>query len=271
MEFSRCTLKKDGKKVILQGLIHGLPKLFLKWLKRDLKSHIKNGYRVFYEGVLYDERTKFSKRERSIIKCLEILEDIQREVILSLNLKSIFATNEDEEDAIEYPRNAINIDISFAEYVRLLTEKGLECKQFLDLMKEITSQKYRDSVVKTTQSLLNGTSTLEQLQKKAEEIPFFRISDSIKLDYRSQVAANKIEEYSNKKGFKKIFVHYGEAHIEQIVKLLEAKGWELVKSVKIDSHNPEIKHRRRKGVPFLFFERSLIFGLKYAIIYKYYD
>lgn len=252
MKLSRCTLTKDNRKVILQGMIHGIPEALLIWLKKDLSRQMRNGYRVFHEGIRIsdsdEKKAKYSEKELELLKCRKIFDSIKEEAIKSLSLTKQFSGDEGDSNGIEYPDNAINIDIFYVEHIRLLAkllaQKNIDCKEIINIFEGISHEKVISSVAEVYESLLNGKTTLRELHAEAMTLDFFKIADLVETDYRNEVAAKKIDTVSENKNIDKIYVHYGEGHIGGIADLLVDKyGWELRKEEKIDSLKPRIKKR----------------------------
>lgn len=264
MEFTRCTLKKNGNKVVLQGMIHGLPDPLLLWIRSDLRNHIKCGYRVFCEGIETYEDDKeagnFSEQELKVLECNELIDDIIEKVFKTLGLTYQLSYGFDEEEGIKYPKNSINIDISNIEYIRLLAREmanqDVNCQDLMDMIEKITRELIIKKVAEYVDRMLKGEAIHKEVDdrlKTAEYLKimgFFKVSEAITIGYRNEVASGNIDKHSNKKRYKKIYVHYGEAHIEGMTNLLVGKGWKLVKTVKIDSENPGLRKRRPKGVSF---------------------
>jgi len=234
-------------------MIHGIPKPFLIWLKKDLKRHTRSGYRVFYEGVrVYqndEKRAKYSEKELEVSKCKKFFESIKEEAIKSMNLTAQFSCDEEDTDGIEYPDNAINIDISYVECIRMLTkllaENNIDCKGIVSVVEGIPHEKMISGIAETTENLLSGKVTLKELNIKATTLDFFRISDLVEMEYRNEVAARKIENISKRRKIDRIYVHYGQFHIEGIVDILANKyGWKIVKTIEINSQNPALRQKR---------------------------
>jgi hypothetical protein len=250
LQLSRCTLKKDGKKVIIQGMIHGLSSPLLVWLKKDLKNQTRNGYRILCEGIrIYEddeEKANFSEKELEVHKCRKLFDDFKEEAMKSMNLVSQFSGDESGNEGLEYPDNAINIDISYLEYIRSLTKllekANIDCKKITGILEATPREKIIVGIAKNTESLLSGKKTLKELEVTAMTVDFFKIANSIDMEYRNEVAAKKINTTSKKKKINKIYVHYGETHIEGIAHILVNKyGWRLTKTIEIDSQNPALR------------------------------
>lgn len=231
-------------------MIHRIPESFLIWVKKDLKKQIRNGYRVFYEGVrIYKndkKRANYSEKELEVLKCRELFENIKEEAMKSMNLTAQFSGDEGDIDGIEYPDNAINIDISYVEYIRrltkLLVDQNIDCKKMLIVFNGIPHEKIIYGITNVTESLLKGESTIKELNVRAVTLDYFRVADEVDVIYRNEVAAKKIDTISKKKKIDKIYVHYGESHIDGIASILTSEyGWKLTKTIEIDSQNPVLR------------------------------
>ncbi len=253
MELTRCTLKKDGRKVVMQGMIHGISEPLLIWLNKDLKNQTRNGYRVFYEAVrIYeddDKRANYSEEELEVHKFRMFSEGIKEEAMKKMDLAAQFARNEGENDGIKYPDNAINIDITYVDYIRRLTKllgkEKIDFKKFFDIFNGVPRETIISGVVGITENLLSEKTTLKELDVTAMTLDFFRISSLVDMDYRNTVAARKINLLRKRQKINKIFVHYGESHIEGITDILVRKyGWRLMNTIKINSQNPTLRQKR---------------------------
>lgn len=245
MEMIRCTLKKDARKVILQGMIHMFYEPFQVWVNKDMKNQRRNGYTVFYEGVRKyknDKReARFSEKESDVHKCKQLFDGIKDEMMKSLNLTAQF-----DDGGIDYPEDAINIDISYVEYIRLLSElldkENIDCKKVAHVFDGIPREEIVSKAAKAAENLLTGKAETSDLHTTAMTVDFFRIANLVDLDHRSNVAARKIDKISKRKKIDRIYVHYGNFHIEGIADALVDKyGWKIIKAVKIDSQNPQLR------------------------------
>lgn len=250
LELSRCILKKDSRKLIMQGMIHNIPGVFLTWLKADLKKQIRNGYRIFYEGIrIYsddDEVANYSEQELAVDKCRKYFDALKKEALESMDLTAQFSVDDGDIEGLEYPKNAINIDITYIEYIKKLTEllvdANVDCRKIIDIFESTSRKQVVNGLKDVTESLMSGKSSLKELDLKTRTLDYFRISNLVEVGYRDSVAAKKINLLSKKKKINKIYVHYGEFHIEGIIgDLVDKYGWKITKTLKIDTQNPTLR------------------------------
>ncbi len=225
MRLSRVVLTREGhqeghQKVILQGMIHIAPDKLYEVLQRDVDWAKNHNYQVFFEGVKKDPLKEASTSNECNIK---------KFFLLLLDLYPVFATGLGislQKEKIVYPKDAVNADITFAVFTRKLDENGFRCNLLLWLFTMIGEKELKQTVKEE----LVKSGGLNALMNSSERWSFskflswfmFRKATPVILDYRNEVAVEKVRAYSNGRN---IFIHYGEKHIKGLVDLLEQEGW----------------------------------------------
>jgi hypothetical protein len=221
MNLTNLILSKDGKTIELQGMIHICEPEFYK-IQQNKIDQLKETI-VFYEGVKKkNENKSFTESQEKIKEFFLLLFEIFPLVAKGNGL--IF-----QKDAIKYPNESINADISFEDLILKLDEKKFN----------------PTSSIKIFEAIKDDTETIEKIQKfllkylKNKKFGFiskiiikimsYSKFSSIVLHHRNNVAVEIILSEMEKNNFKKAFVHYGEAHIFGIKKILKERGWKIVK------------------------------------------
>jgi hypothetical protein len=161
-----------------------------------------------------------------------------------MNLIEQFSDDENIPHAIKYPKDAIDIDISYVQYIKLLAKENIDCKGFIETFGGTNLEENVSGTVKMTEQFMSGEVKLKDLEEQRSKIDFFRIADMLGTNYRNEVAAKKIEVLSKNKKNHKIFVHFGQCHIEGISGILTNQyGWKLTRTIEIDSQNPALRQK----------------------------
>ncbi len=219
MRLSRVTLEKQGKLAILQGMIHIGPDSLYESLQKDIDWAVGNNYQVFFEGTKKNPSEKTSTdNESRIEKLFLLLFDLYPIFggVLGISL---------QQDKIAYPKDAINADITFGELIRRLDENGFSCNLLFSLFtllsKEDLEKVMKEDFAKRDLDTLMNDSGRGFLGKFLGWF-FFRKAYPILLDYRNEVAIDKVKKHSNGQN---AFIHYGEKHINGLTDLLKNDGW----------------------------------------------
>lgn len=219
-------LTKDGRKLILQGMIHVAPVEVYRLLQDDMNNKVNEGYKVFFEGIRdYPKlRSQASEREHEIAEFFKTIFDIYP-------ILAIIWGFELQKKQIKYPEDAINADISFKELARLLAESGFKGGFIKQVLKD---KKIKERVKRD----LSKEDPFKKRRKGFLDFFlwffFFRKLDPIILDYRNKITIITIERYSASRDLQKIFIHYGEQHVPGMIDLLKNKGWKLASVSKLD-------------------------------------
>ncbi len=225
MRLSRVVLVRGNQEAVLQGMIHIAPDKLYEVLQYDVDWATKNDYQIFFEGVKKDPSKKaLTTNESKIKKFFLFLLDLCPIIAEALGISL-------QKEKIVYPKNAINADITFAEFTRELDKNGFRCSFLLWLFtivpKKELKKKFKDEFV--------NSGGLNALMKSSERWSFgklvalflFRKAMPVILGYRNEVAVAKIRAHSNGRN---IFIHYGEKHVKGLVSLLRKDGW-VVKEI----------------------------------------
>ena len=228
MKLSKVVLAKDDRTAVLQGMIHVGPGKLYELLQSDIDWAVKNNYQIFYEGVkrtpLQRAATRNEVRIRLFLRSLLDLYPIWADV---------FGVSVQKEK-ISYPEDAINADLTFCELTRALDENGFSC----DLQMKLLTMSPRDEVKAQLDKMFAQKSLndiMDELDgsilQKAVEWLFMRKAMPIILDYRNEVALCAIQEQSDERN---VFIHYGEKHIEGLLRLFQMDGWTVKETTHVD-------------------------------------
>jgi len=222
MKLTNTILTKENKTIELQGMIHISTSNFYQ-MQQQIIDKLEQTI-IFYEGVKKKEELKnlnFNENQKIIEKFFLSLFNFLPQLANKIGFSF-------QKDALKYPKNAINADISFEELILKLDEVNYRPEKSLKMLEEI---KDNDEIVKKIQKslekMLNGKFSI--LSKIFIKFFSFGKFASIVLHYRNKVAVDIIEKELEKNKIEKAFVHYGEAHISGIKKLLKERGWKIVK------------------------------------------
>ena len=229
MKLSKVTLEKQDRLAVLQGMIHIGPDVLYRHLQDDVDWAISNNYQVFFEGVKKDPPKRASTvNEGKIKKFFSLLLDLYPVFAAALGVSL-------QKEKIAYPKDAVNADITFAEFTKQLDGSGFRCNFLLWLFtvvgKEELEKKVREEFAKS--------GGLNVLMNRSERWSFgnliawfwFRKAMPVILDYRNEVAVEKVRAHSNGRN---IFIHYGEKHIKGLVDLLQQDGWVVKETTHTD-------------------------------------
>ena len=216
------------QEAVLQGMIHIAPKELYEVLQKDLDRAVRNDSQVFFEGLKRGLPRKVTPGERKIKDFFLLLFDLYPVFAAGLGISS-------QKEEIAYPKDAICADITFDQFIRLLYENGFRCNLFWWLLtlpnKEELKKKMEDDFTKE--------GGLNALMDRSERWSFsrlfvwffFRKAMPIILGYRNEVAVAMIRAHSDGRD---IYIHYGEKHVEGLVRLLKRDGWVVKKTTYID-------------------------------------
>ncbi|MBI2446621.1 MAG: hypothetical protein HYV51_02245 [Parcubacteria group bacterium] len=201
-------------------MIHIGPDKLYEVLQSGIDWAVKNNYQIFFEGVKKDPPKRAATANESKIK---------KFFLFLFDLCPVFAAAigiSFQKEKITYPKDAINADITFAEFTRKLDKNGFRCSFLLWLFtivpKKELEKKFKDEFVNRGgfNALMNSFDKWSL--KKFVAWFLFKKAIPIILDYRNEVAVAKVKANSNGRN---IFIHYGEKHVKGIVKLLRQDGW----------------------------------------------
>lgn len=220
MRLSRVVLTRGSQKAVLQGMIHIAPDKLYEVLQRDVDWAISHNYQVFFEGVKKGPPKRASTTNESAIKKFFLfLFDLYPVLAAALGISL-------QKEKIAYPKDAINADITFAEFTQRLDRNGFKCSFLLWLFELIGKKELKKSVNEE----FAKSGGLNALMNSSDKWSFnkligwflFRKAMPIILDYRNKVAVAKVRAHSNGRN---IFIHYGEKHVKGLVRLLRQNGW----------------------------------------------
>lgn len=229
MRLSRVVLKRGDQEAVLQGMIHIAPDKLYGAIQGDVDLAVKNGYKIFFEGV----------KKEPLEKALSNNEDKIREFFLLLfDLLPFFAAALGvslQKDKIRYPKDAINADITFAELTKQLDRNGFRCGLFLWLFTSFPEEELK-KVMEKEFAKMGGLNAIMDSSDRWSFINlitwfFFRKAMPIILDYRNEVALAKVRAHLNGRS---IFLHYGEKHINGLMGLFKRDGWAVKEVSYID-------------------------------------
>lgn len=220
MRLSRVVLTRGNQEAVLQGMIHIGPDKLYEVFQGDVDWAAKKGYQVFFEGVKKD----------LLEKALSSNEDKIREFFLLLfDLLPVFAAALGislQKDKIAYPKDAINADITFAEFIKQLDKNGFRCGLFLRLLTLFPEEELKKAVEKKFAKMggLNALMNRSDRWFFGKLVGWFLLRKAMPviLGYRNEVAVAKVQAHSNGRN---IFIHYGEKHVKGLVSLLRQDGW----------------------------------------------
>lgn len=224
MRLSRVVLTRGNQEAVLQGMIHiALDKLY-EVFQGDVDWATKNNYQVFFEGVKKEPRKRASTTNESRIKKFFLfLFDLYPVFAAALGISL-------QKEKIVYPKDAINADITFAEFTKQLDRNGFRCNLLLSILtllgkkelKKIVKEKFAKSG--GLSALMNSSGRWSFRWSFSKLVAWFlmRKAMPIILDYRNGVAVAKVRAHSNGRN---IFIHYGEKHVKGLVGLLRQDGW----------------------------------------------
>lgn len=219
MRLSRVVLIKGSQIAVLQGMIHIAPDRLYEVIQRDVDWAIKNNYQIFFEGVKKDPLEKASSdNENKIRKFFLLLFDLLPVFAATLGISL-------QKDKVKYPKDAINADVTFAEFTRRLDVNGFRCGLFLRLFKLFPEEELKEAVKKEFAKMGGLNALMDSHDKWSFDNLiawlFFRKAMPTILDYRNEVAVAKVRIHSNGRN---IFIHYGEKHIKGLVRLFQQDG-----------------------------------------------
>lgn len=229
MHLSRVVLKRESQEMVLQGMIHVGPDKLYEKLQRDVDWATKDNYQIFFEGVEKSpSKRTLTNSESKIKKFFMLLFDLYPFFAEGLGVSI-------QKEGVTYPKDAINADITFTEFIKQLDKNGFRCNFMLWLLTRLPKRKLKKSIKEN----LAKYDSLNDLMDKSEKWSLsklivwflFRKATPIILDYRNKLAVAKIKANSNGRN---VFMHYGEKHIKGLVGLLRKEGWVIVKTTHTD-------------------------------------
>jgi hypothetical protein len=210
-------------------MIHIAPDGLYKVLQQDVDWAVGNNYQVFFEGVKKDPPKKASTSNESKIK---------KFFLFLLDLYPVFAAALGislQQKKIVYPKDAVNADITFAELARELDKNGFRCNFLLWFFSIVPKKKLKKAVGDAFAKHGDLNATMDSLQKRlfSKFVAWFLLRKAfpIILGYRNEVAVAKVRAHSNGCN---VFIHYGERHINGLVRLLKKDGWAVKETSHID-------------------------------------
>ena len=225
MKLSRVVLAKEGKEAILQGMIHVESKKLYEYLQKDIEWAEDNQYVFFYETVQGSYPEVFANKNQEQIKAFFVFIS-EFLPILANSFGMVLQKN-----AVVYPEDAINADITMSELIKELDTNGFTCRFIVKLLSLIPKDTLKEALDKEFGEDISLNEFIDKSQKKSWASWFadflLRKADPVILDYRNKVAVKSIIEYGNNQN---IFVHYGDGHIKGLTSLLEKEGW-VVKEI----------------------------------------
>lgn len=225
MRLSRVVLTRGNQEAVLQGMIHIAPDKLYEVLQSDVDWAAKNDYQVFFEGVKKDPPERASTTNESKIK---------KFFLFLFELCPVFAAALGislQKDKIAYPKDAINADITFAEFTKQLDRNGFRCNLLLWLFTLFSKEELKKKVEKefTKRGGLNALMDSSDKWSFGKLVGWLLLRKAmpIILDYRNKVAVAHVQACSNGRN---IFIHYGEKHIKGLMSLLRQDGWVVKKT-----------------------------------------
>lgn len=220
MRLSRVVLTRGNQEAVLQGMIHIAPDKLYEVFQSDVDWATKNDYQVFFEEVKKDPpKIATTANESKIKKFFLLLFDLYPVFAAALGISL-------QKEKIAYPKDAINADITFAEFTQRLDRNGFKCNLLLwsftlidkkELKKEVEEEFAKSGGLN---ALMNSFD--RWFFRKLVAWFLLRKAMPVILDYRNEVAVAKVRAHSNGRN---IFIHYGEKHIKGLVSLLRKDGW----------------------------------------------
>ena len=181
-------LWKGDRRAIVQGVAHTALKPFWDKVQRELDVAASEGYHIFCEGITADpERPDATEREKKLRHLVMV--DLEDKPGKACATEMILQDN-----GLRYPKGATTADVNISDIVERLAAT--------DLPEDTCPDEYR----KMFKSGLDAEP----------------IIDSIYVEYRNRAIIDIVRERA---GDKNIFLLYGEAHVQGLVKHLVEDGW----------------------------------------------
>ena len=230
MRVNKVRMTKDDRNLIIQGMVHVAPKSFYEQIQKEMNEGKEAGYTFFFEGI----RTRVP--EVSLTKNQTKIKEVLN---LTFSLYSSFARVlgvTTQREKISYPENAIHADIEFNTLIRRLDSAGFRPGLFHWLLTWMNSEEGREKFSSADLEPKNK-SWLSRLFKFLSspfvfllKYWFFGSSRKVILDERNIVCVEKVRELKHGN----VFIHYGNKHVEGIVKLLEQDNWKVTEETFVE-------------------------------------
>lgn len=231
MTFERIVLQRGKQQLILRCTIHGGKKEAYEELREEMNDLRKLEFIVLAERVRGKIAPDATKNEKRIAELLKLGFSLIPKAAAESNLTS-------QKHSIKYPDGVIYADITFAECVNWLHNRGLKVRCWvLPLLKSPAGQECLNEITKMQLLKANGQKSKLSFWFMARNyfraillmiglIGLQRYLNEL-VEYRNKVAVARIELYRDNPDAK-ILLHYGRKHKLGLLKLLQAKGWHLV-------------------------------------------
>ena len=222
MKVSKVVLQKENQVLVLQGMTHMAPGDFYAAVQREMDVYVSQGYKIFCEGIhgSYDIGKNPSKNEKRVAEFLKARFEVAPVLADALKINL-------QEKNIKLPKETINADISFKEYVDLVAKKVFKHGILLSCL---TNEDIRYCMGSGVSVFYGKKPSL--IKRFLARLAFVKMMP-ITLDWRDKVAVDKVESFN----FQKSVVYYGDLHIPGIVALLEKRGWKVISRTKSEVFN----------------------------------
>ncbi len=209
---TKYTLAKDGHIVIIQGMRHVAPAQVYRRIQAEMDSCYDNGFKIFIEGILLRSCAPETEAERVIVDYLS------RATTLGFETMAFNHGCVTQAKSIKYPNRTKILDARAGEFVAELVRMGFTVSP---LASRLANHRFYWLAV----------SRIGRLPKLAGRFqpPFFSsagVWHSVGVLWRNGRVLESLNQYLGRaKKSKKIYIHFGQKHVDGIVSAMKADGW----------------------------------------------
>ena len=209
---TKHTLTKDGHVVIIQGMRHVASSEVYRQIQAEMDSRCDNGFKIFIEGILFRSCAPETEAERVVVDYLSRVTTVG---FKAFALKHGYTT---QAQAIKYPSKTKILDSKADELIRELVKAGFTVPP---LVSRLAKHDFYWLAV----------SRIGRLPKWAARVqpPFYSCSDiwyKVSVLWRNRRVLEILNHHlCRAKKKKKLYIHFGQKHIDGIVSAMKADGW----------------------------------------------